>query len=114
MFMFNEEEGEYQAQINGIDFACEELQDEYEAWAARIADCYESRLPEIAEFMMEDITQIYGDISQEELIQALGTPLIHLDMGTLTYLEHTLDDEHIIQMEFDGDLDEFFYLNIDG
>ena len=38
-----------------------------------------------------------------EIIKAaLGNAFIDLDNQTLSYLEHTLDDVHIIDVEFDG------------
>lgn len=104
----------YAVQLNGVLFECEEVEAGYEESAKCLADNYEAKLTKIAEFMLPDLTQIYGDMSSETLINALGMPLINLDRETLTYLEHTLDDEHIIELEFNGILEEFFYLSIDG
>ena len=36
------------------------------------------------------------------------------DRGTLTYLEHTMDSLHIIEMEFDGIFTAFYNSCIDG
>ena len=41
-------------------------------------------------------------------------PSIDLDRGTLTYLEHTMDSLHIIEMEFDGIFTAFYNSCIDG
>lgn len=114
MFTFYEEEDVYRGEISGILFVCQDVEDEYEEYAEELAECYKENLPEILDFMMEDIQEIYGEISPEELIQKLGRPMIDLDVQVLTYLEHTLDGEHIIEVEFDGVFEELLYFNIDG
>lgn len=62
----------------------------------------------------EGISDFFGNLSPEKIIKALGTPVVDLNKGTVTYLEHTFDDVHIIEFEFTGLLDELFYRNIDG
>lgn len=57
---------------------------------------------------------MFGDISEEDLAEALGTPLIDLDREVVTYLEQTLDDIHIIDVEYGGFLNEFYKVAIDG
>lgn len=113
MFILNSDD-EYQLDIAGIIFVCESVEEDYELRAKRIALCYKDKLPQIANYMLKDIKQCYGEISCEDLIASLGTPLIDLTRNTLTYLEHKLDSVHILEIEFGGDLDEFFYFSIDG
>lgn len=57
---------------------------------------------------------MFGDISEDDLAEALGTPLIDLDREVVTYLEQTLDDIHIIDVEYGGLLNEFYEVAIDG
>lgn len=112
-FRYSEENG-YEAEMNGILFVCEEPDPELEETAHTLAGAYWEKLPQIIAFMLDDITNVYGDISADELADALGVPEIDLDMETISWLEHTLDDCHIIEVEFGGALDEFYGVNIDG
>ncbi|MCH5193608.1 MAG: hypothetical protein J1F11_06575 [Oscillospiraceae bacterium] len=114
MFALNEN-NEYEAEISGIKFVCESPDESLEEAAAEIAGIYESKLNSIAEFMIDEgISDCFGELSPEKIISSLGKPVIDLERSLITYLEHTLDDIHIIELEYDGLLDEFFYLSIDG
>ena len=114
MFVLSRD-GEYEAQFNDIRFVCETVEDDFEEMAVKIAEVYEDRLEQIAGFMLEEgITDFFGELTEEKIIASLGAPTIDLGRGLVTYLEHTFDQEHIIEFEFDGILDELFYLNIDG
>lgn len=114
MFTLNEN-NEYEAEINGIKFVCEDFEEDYEETAAQIAEIYESKLDSIAQFMLDEgISDFFGELTPDKIIESLGTPTIDLERFLVTYLEHTLDEVHIIEFEYDGILDEFFYLNIDG
>lgn len=114
LFIFDDSQNRYSVTLNSIRFICESVEDGYEAYAQKLAEIYDEKLPDIVAFIMPDVKAMFGDISKEDLMQSLGKPLIDLDMGTLTYLEHTLDELHIIEIEFDGDFEEFFYVTIDG
>ena len=102
------------AEINGIKFTCNELKQEYEELAIKISKVYANKFPNLIEYIIDDINDMFGKISKEELMNSLGTPLIDLDTETITYLEQTLDDIHIIEVEFSGILDEFHEICIDG
>ena len=55
------------------------------------------------------------DIDDKEIIkQSLGKPQIDIQRNIITYLDHTLDQMHIIDVEFDGIFDRFYYTTIDG
>lgn len=114
MFTLNDN-NEYEAEINGIQFVCESPQEDYEETAVKIAEVYESKLNNIAQFMIDEgITDFYGELTPQEIIDSLGTPIIDLERYVVAYCEHTLDDEHVIEFEYDGILDELFYLSING
>ena len=114
MFTLNEN-NEYEAEINGIKFVCESVEEGFEETAANIAKVYESKLDSIAHFMIQEgISDFFGELTPQKIIKSLGKPTIDLGRYLVTYLEHALDDEHIIEFEYDGLLDELFYLNIDG
>ena len=114
LFHYDEEGGNYIAEIDGVQFVCEEPTPEREEAAPLLARAYREKLPQLAAFMMDDIAEVFGEQSQDALIQALGAPQIDLDTEVITYLEHTLDDIHVIDVEYGGMLDEFYGVSIDG
>lgn len=72
MFTLNEN-NEYEAEINGIKFVCENLEEDYEEAAAKIAEVYESKLDTIAQFMIDDgISDYYGELTPQEIIESLN------------------------------------------
>ena len=114
IFKFNEKEQYYTARIDSVEFICEEVQEGYEETAREIAEVYEDKLPELAEFILDDVGDIFGDITVQEVMDALGTPQIDLDRETVTYLDHRLDDIHIIEVEYEGILDDLLGVSVDG
>lgn len=114
LFLFDKEEDCFVATINSIRFECDNLEEITEEYVKELADTYASKLEVIAEHMMEDIKEFYEEISVEGLIEALGAPIIRPDVGVITYVEHSLDDCHIIDVEFDGVFDPLTYVTIDG
>lgn len=114
LFVFNEEDGFYTAKMDGVEFVCEDATPESEKAVPALTRIYREKLPQIVAFIMDDITGFFGDMTEDELADALGTPQIDLDREVITYLEHTLDDTHIIEVEYGGMLDEFYGVSIDG
>lgn len=114
LFVFDEEENLHTAKMNGIEFICEEATPELEKAVPALAEAYQEKLPRLAAFIMKDIAEFFGEMTEDELTDALGTPQIDLDRETVTYLDHTLDDTHIIEVEYGGLLDEFYEVSIDG
>lgn len=108
--------GEYEAKINGITFIYDEADSaSSEIKAAAIAKCYKEKLDEIVKFMMnEGITEYFGDISVNDIIKNLGFPIINLDRNTVTYPDNNFDDMLIIEFRFNGVLENFYGLDIDG
>ena len=113
-FKYNDEYDTFVAEIDGVRFCCEEEKDEYKGQACNLAEVYEERLPEIVSFILSDVRDMFGDITEDELADALGTPLIDLDREVVTYLEQTLDDCHIIDVEYGGLLEKLYEVSIDG
>lgn len=114
MFYYDEEQNGFIAEINSVRFICEEVKDEYGELAKELADSYEDKLSEIIDYVLPEVTTMFGSISKAELERALGIPQIDLDREVISYLEQTLDDMHIIEVEFGGLFDEFFEVIIDG
>ena len=116
MFKHDEEWDAYLAELNGIEFICEKPSGELEAAAKRLAECYEDRLPDLAEFILEEMETDglgFGPLTVPELTAALGMPQIDLDASVIHYMEQTLDG-HIFDVEFEGNLDEFLVFTLDG
>lgn len=114
IFTFDEEDELYTAELNGVAFECSEASEEQEELAKQLADAYEKKLPDVIAFMLPDIEECF-DVSDAAAVKdALGKPLIDLDAETITYLEQTFDDEHIIEVEFGGIFEEFYGTSIDG
>lgn len=114
VFTFDEGNDVYCVEINGITFHCETLLDHYDVFAKDLANAYEQKLPEIIDFLLEDIETMFDVNDVEAIKNSLGKPLIDLDRCVLSYLEHTFDGIHIIDVEFDGVFDRLLYSSIDG
>lgn len=114
LFSYDKNQKAFVAEINGVRFCCEEIASEYEAHSKELADIYAKKLPDIVCFMLDEVCSIYGNVSETQLTQSLGTPLVDLDNNTITYLEQSLDDCHIFELEFGGLFEKFYYFTIDG
>lgn len=114
LFIYDEENNIYTATINNIRFECDVLKDNYEELAVTLSKKYYNKLDFLADEMIDEIKAFFGELSKDDLISSLNSPLINLDMSVMSYLEHTLDDVHIIDVEFDGFFDNIFEVRIDG
>ncbi|WP_443596784.1 hypothetical protein [Agathobacter sp.] len=101
-------------EINGIEFVCDSIHSNYEKRVKELAEQYEKKLSLIVEYICPDIREMFGISDPEVIRNSLGKPLVDLGRGTLTYLEHTMDSLHIIEMEFDGIFTAFYNSCIDG
>lgn len=113
MFKYSEEDGAYLAGLNGMEFVCEEPSGELEEQARKLADLYKDCLPSLVRFMLEELDGVYGPLTAEEFTARLGRPQIDLDRNLVCYLEHDFDD-HILEVEFEGELEGFLYLSMNG
>ena len=114
MFKFDEERDEYVAELNGVEFVCDEPEDGFEEEAQKLSKLYFEKLPEMLEFMLPELQQIYGNMDKAKLPQLLGKPTINLTTYQIMYMEQTLDDTHIIEFEYTDDFAGFECFNIDG
>ena len=103
-----------EAEIHGIRFVCDEIDANKEMKAFQLANFYRKKLKVFVTDMMDEITSFYGEMSEEDVINALGMPTIDLDNDMITYTEQTLDDVHVIDVEFSGVFDEILEVRIDG
>ena len=116
-FTYRDDYGYFVAEVDGVLLCCDEVQEGYNRKALEFAAAYKQKLPDIAAFMLDEVCLMYGEMSVQELIDALGTPLISIhgtDGDVISYLEHTLDDYHIIDVEFSGLFEQFDYISFNG
>ena len=107
--------GEYEEKIGRITFVCDEANSETEKKASAIAECYNDALSDIADFMLsEGIEEYFGELQKKDIINSLGMPIISLDRNTVTYPDNGFDDMLIIEFHFEGILEGFSDLDIDG
>ena len=66
------------------------------------------------EFMLPELQQVYGDINKAKLPQLLGKPTINLTAYQIMYMEQTLDDTHINEIEYAADFAGCECFNVDG
>lgn len=114
LFVYDEGNDEYRAEINGIVFVCENYQIQYDKVASALAKAYEHKLDLMIQFMLPDIVAMFDINDIEKIKLLLGKPYIDVERSILTYLENQFDHIHIIDIEFVGIFDEFLYCSIDG
>ena len=104
--------------INGIEFECKEFDKNTEVYIKELANNYNSAVEKIVDYMIDDdeFMVFYGNIGKEELTRSLNLPKIRVfpGYGVIEYLKHTLDDEHIISLEFTNIFENLSYLAIEG
>ena len=123
LFAYREEDRKYTASLGGIEFTAQiPVTPEMTKYAQQLAAAYQTRLPAIAEYMLNEEafdcnSGIFPDLSRDTLIASLNKPTIQLlsdHDGVCTYCNHTLDDIHIITFEFSALFDDLCYFSIDG
>lgn len=113
---FSEALGQFALEYNGLIFAWDEEPEEgYMEQVKTIYENYNTHLNSIVEFMMPDITQIFGAFSHDEVKEKLGKPVIDYDRRQVSYLEQAFDDMHIFTFEFtDDEFEDLEYFSVDG
>lgn len=95
------------------DFTQEEID-----FTNKLINLYEETLPKIALACVESDTFkcCYPDENIESTISKLGKPIFRRMGNTtlLTYTEHTIDYDHILDIEFEGLYEDIFDVGIDG
>lgn len=116
MMEFNEDLEQFIFEYNGLIFAWdEEPEEEYIEQVKKISENYNTHLNLIVQFVMLNITEVFGKFSSDEIKEKLGKPVINYDNGQVNYLEQSFDDMHIITFEFlDDEFSELQYFSIDG
>ena len=60
----------------------------------------QENLNRIINFMLADLKEMYGEVSEEDVKNKLGKPIIDYNQGTVSYCEQTFDDWHLFEFEF--------------
>ncbi len=113
---FNEDLQQYFFEYKNLVFVWDEEPDEdFIDTVKTVAENYRRKLDEIINFMMQDLKEMYGEISAEDVKNNLGKPTIDYDNGKVSYFEQTFDDCHIFEFEFlDDEFEDLQYFSIDG
>ena len=114
MFQYSEDEELYLAVVDGIEFVSEEEPELSDEEVRDLAESYQENLPRILDFMLPALEGFYGKLNKAELPKTLGRPRIDLDTSEVSYCEHTLDESHVISLEFYDDFETLENLAIDG
>lgn len=113
---YNAELDCYVIEINNITFVSEEEKSkDYINNLKAVANKYNDNFAKILDFMLPDLTAMYGEIDSDSIKEKLGKPMIDYDNGTVKYLEQGFDNFHIFSFEFlDDDFNDLEYFSIDG
>ena len=110
--------GEYIAEVDGLKIEISEkyFSDEKVAFAEKLIASYPTKVPALAKFCMESecFKACYPDETMDTIMEKLPDMRIDNIGGILTYYNHELDEEHIIEVEFSGLMNSFFSVGIDG
>lgn len=97
--------------------------DEIKTLANKVADYYLENKEQILEYIYNDFKKtgwFVDDYSKDEIFAKIGNPKINMideKNYNITYLESSLDDEHIIEVElFLNDENKYIlsYVSVDG
>jgi len=114
---FTEMGGFFELAVDGIVISISDqvMCDEVVQLAEKVLQVYSQRVEAVAEHIARDewIAEAYG-FSKEEVLKKLGKPMVLLNKngGRLSYCENRIDDDHIIDVEFGGALEEFYEVGI--
>ena len=116
MFEYNKELELYAVDLGNAIITCNEVDDGFEELAKKVAENYTKKLDDVVDFLSgEGISDYFGDLTPEEIKEGLGVPLIDIGSQTVTYTDHSLDQAHIIEFEYDdSEFGDFSMLAIEG
>ena len=58
------------------------------------------RVNRIINFMLTDLKERYGEVSEEDVKNKLGKPIIDYNQGTVSYCEQIFDDWYLFEFKF--------------
>jgi len=119
-FIYDDSREKFVAHLNGIEVTIRKdiMTDEVLALTNKILKNYSQNVNVVADYLSMDdgIKNFNSAITKDEIAQKLNEPILDMDEngGILTYCNHALDLDHIIDLAFGGCFEEFHYVSLDG
>lgn len=111
--VYQYEINEFKLNIDEEDFTEEEL-----VFSGKLLDLYSENLTKIIDACVKSETfkYCYPDEDVHSIEEKLGKPIIRRfgNLSVLTYTEHELDADHLLDIEIEGLYDEILDISIDG
>lgn len=114
MFDYDESIQEYSAEIRGIKFISEEVNEYTEDMAMELAKAYYDKYDSIIEFIVGHMLDTYPDIKAEGIEENIGKSLIDMDTKQLVIPYRSSLFIHYLTVEFTGLFDKLSYFSMDG
>ena len=114
--IYDEQLSQYTISYEGIQFCWDEKPTDINLDTARLlATNYHKNIDTIVTFIYNEISDLYGEVTIEEVKRRIGTPIIEPERDAVTYCEQTFDDTHIFYFTFwDDEFKALHYFDIDG
>ena len=121
-FIFNKNQYSsfYECEVDGFKFHINEenFTEEELVFSGKLLDLYSENLAKIIDACVKSETfkYCYPDEDVHSIEEKLGKPIIRRigERSILTYTEHELDADHILDIEIEGLYDEILEISIDG
>ena len=121
-FIFNKNQYSsfYECEVDGFKFHINEenFTEEELVFSGKLLDLYSENLTKIIDACVKSETfkYCYPDEDVHSIEEKLGKPIIRRigERSILTYTEHELDADHILDIEIEGLYDEILVISIDG
>lgn len=114
MFEYDKKNEVYVKNGGIIKIVCKKMTEEKDIISRAIIEVFESKKPDLETLIYDEIRDYYDELSFEQMVDNLGVPTIDIDRELILYYNHTLDSEHIISVEYNGILDGFIGVTVEG
>lgn len=108
---------EYETEDYKIKISENDFNDESVSYMQKFVEMYPVKIRSIAEALMttEWVKDYFPQENVENVEEKLGKPIFKYNPSytIITYVEHTIDESHIIDIEVEG-MYENFYVSFDG
>lgn len=118
---YDAEDGIYWMETDeaGLELGEDQVDEENLAFAGKVMEAYPERAADVAGYLAGDkgLAAVFDGALAQTIEGKLGRPVIRVEkgrFGRLSYVEQTLDEGHILDLEFGGVLEEFWNPVLDG